>query len=130
MVIRGAPAIGVAAAMGAVSAFCILPQNPWKLSALNSRKSAMRLQKRALPRWIFLALERMKRRSAELTAATSDLGKIGRDGGRGQTSPLEKKATDEAIGGFGAEFMPARRPVMTHATRERSQQAALAQLSA
>jgi len=75
MAIRGAPAIGVAAAMGAASAFCMLPRNPWKLSARihgdlrQARKTAHCVD-------LFWRLERMKRRFAKLTAESSDLGKI------------------------------------------------------
>jgi len=56
---------------------------------------------------LFWALDRMKRRFAELTSQTSDLVKI-RQGmvEEAQQIHLEKKATDEAIGRFGAEFMP------------------------
>ncbi len=85
MVIRGAPAIGVAAAMGA-----------------------------ALGVLLFWALERMTRRFAELISGSSDLGKI-RQGmvDEAKQIHLEKKATDEAIGSFGAEFMPREGQVMT-----------------
>jgi len=115
MVIRGAPAIGVAAAMGAALGVLHSGARSWKLSALNSRKFAKRLQKtRPTAVDLFWALERMKRRFAELTAATSDLGKI-RQGmvDEAKQVHLEKKATDEAIGGFGAEFMPREGQVMT-----------------
>src|SRR5580698_2807894 len=56
----------------------------------------------------------MKRRFAELTIQTSDLAKI-RQGmvEEAQQVHLEKKATDEAIGRYGAEFMPAEGQVMT-----------------
>jgi len=56
----------------------------------------------------------MKRRFAELTVETSDLGSI-RQGmvEEAQQVHLEKKATDEAIGRFGAEFMPREGQVMT-----------------
>src|ERR1700674_4323323 len=56
----------------------------------------------------------MKRRFAELTSETSELGKI-RQGmvEEAQQVHLEKRATDEAIGHFGAEFMPSEGQVMT-----------------
>ena len=63
---------------------------------------------------LFWAVERMKRRFAELTAQTSDLTKI-KQGmvEEAQQVHLEKRATDEAIGRFGAEFMPREGQVMT-----------------
>jgi methylthioribose-1-phosphate isomerase len=115
MVIRGAPAIGVAAAMGAA------------LGVLHcSRKSvdAMRpefeeicdtlAKTRPTAVDLFWALDRMKRRFAELTSETSDLVKI-KQGmvDEAQQIHLEKRATDEAIGRFGAEFMPPEGRVMT-----------------
>jgi methylthioribose-1-phosphate isomerase len=56
----------------------------------------------------------MKRRFAELTSGTTDLSKI-RQGmvEEARQVHFEKKATDEAIGGFGAEFMPREGQVMT-----------------
>jgi methylthioribose-1-phosphate isomerase len=56
----------------------------------------------------------MKRRLAELTAQTSDLAKIRQAMvEEAQQVHLEKKATDEAIGRYGAEFMPSEGQVMT-----------------
>lgn len=115
MVIRGAPAIGVAAAMGVA------------LGVLHSRaKSAEELRAEfgeicgALAKTrptavdLFWAIERMKARFAELTAQTSDLNRIKRGMvEEAQRVHLEKKATDEAIGRFGAEFMPREGQVMT-----------------
>jgi methylthioribose-1-phosphate isomerase len=56
----------------------------------------------------------MKRRFAELTSETSDLVKI-KQGmvDEARQIHLEKRATDEAIGRFGAEFMPPEGRVMT-----------------
>jgi methylthioribose-1-phosphate isomerase len=115
MVIRGAPAIGVAAAMGAA------------LGVVHSKaKSAQELQTefkkicdvlaktRPTAVDLFWAIERMKVRLAGLAAQTSDLAKI-RQGmvAEAQAVHFEKKATDEAIGRFGAEFMPRDGEVMT-----------------
>jgi methylthioribose-1-phosphate isomerase len=115
MVIRGAPAIGVAAAMGAA------------LGVLHcSRKTVDELRPefeeicdtlaktRPTAVDLFWALDRMKRRFAELTSETSDLVKI-KQGmvDEARQIHLEKKATDEAIGRFGAEFMPPEGRVMT-----------------
>jgi methylthioribose-1-phosphate isomerase len=115
MVIRGAPAIGVAAAMGVA------------LGVLHSRaKSVNELQPefaeicgvlaktRPTAVDLFWALERMRIRFSELTAQTSDVSKIKRGMvDEAQRIHLEKKATDEAIGRFGAEFMPREGQVMT-----------------
>jgi methylthioribose-1-phosphate isomerase len=108
MVIRGAPAIGVAAAMGA--ALGILHSRAKSVEALRTEFTEIcdaLAKTRPTAVDLFWALERMKRRFAELTAATSELGKI-RQGmvDEAKQVHLEKKATDEAIGGFGAEFMP------------------------
>jgi len=56
----------------------------------------------------------MKRRFAELTSENSDLSSIKRKMvEEAQQVHLEKKATDEAMGRFGAEFMPREGQVMT-----------------
>jgi methylthioribose-1-phosphate isomerase len=115
MVIRGAPAIGVAAAMGvalgvqksmATSVAALKPEFAEICETLSkTRPTAVDL---------FWALERMRIRFRELLASTSDLQKI-RDAmvAEAQQVHLEKKATDEAIGVFGAEYMPTEGQVMT-----------------
>ncbi|HMD39936.1 MAG TPA: S-methyl-5-thioribose-1-phosphate isomerase [Candidatus Acidoferrum sp.] len=115
MVIRGAPAIGVAAAMGA--ALGVLHSSATSVEALREEfpKICETLAKtRPTAVDLFWALERMKRRFVELTSASSDLSTI-KQGmvAEAQQVHLEKKATDEAIGGFGAEFMPSDGQVMT-----------------
>jgi methylthioribose-1-phosphate isomerase len=56
----------------------------------------------------------MKRRFAELTSETVDLGKIQQGMiEEAKLVHLEKRATDEAMGRFGAEFMPREGQVMT-----------------
>jgi methylthioribose-1-phosphate isomerase len=115
MVIRGAPAIGVAAAMGA--ALGVLHSSATSVEALRAEFSEIcdaLAKTRPTAVDLFWAIDRMKRRFAELTAQTSDLAKI-RSGmvEEAQQVHLEKKATDEAIGRFGAEFMPADGQVMT-----------------
>jgi methylthioribose-1-phosphate isomerase len=115
MVIRGAPAIGVAAAMGA--ALGVLHSSAKSVKALRAEFSEIcdtLAKTRPTAVDLFWALERVKRRFAELTAQTSDLGKI-RQGmvEEAQQVHLEKRATDEAIGRFGAEFMPHEGQVMT-----------------
>jgi methylthioribose-1-phosphate isomerase len=115
MVIRGAPAIGVAAAMGvalgvqrssAKSVDELRPEFVEICAALaKTRPTAVDL---------FWALERMRVRFSELAAHTSDLNKIKRGmAEEAQRIHLEKKATDEAIGRFGAPFMPRDGRVMT-----------------
>ncbi len=115
MVIRGAPAIGVAAAMGA--ALGVLHSPAISAEALRAEFTEIcdtLAKTRPTAVDLFWALERMKRRFAELTAETSDLGSI-RQGmvEEAQQVHLEKRATDEAIGHFGAEFMPDEGQVMT-----------------
>src|ERR1700682_2823460 len=116
MVIRGAPAIGVAAAMGA--ALGVLHSSAPSAEALRRKFQEIcdtLAKTRPTAVDLFWALERMKRRFAELTSQTSDLAKI-KQGmvEEAQQIHLEKKATDEAIGRFGAEFMPSDGHVMTH----------------
>jgi methylthioribose-1-phosphate isomerase len=115
MVIRGAPAIGVAAAMGvalgvqhcrAKSVEELHPEFAEICDTLSkTRPTAVDL---------FWALERMKARFAQLTAQGSDLARI-REAliAEAQQIHFEKKAIDEAIGRFGAELMPRDGQVMT-----------------
>src|SRR6267378_1987706 len=115
MVIRGAPAIGIAAAMGA--ALGVLRSSANSVEALRPEFQEICgtfAKTRPTAVDLFWALERMKRRFAELTSETSDLVKI-KQGmvEEAQQIHLEKKATDEAIGRFGAEFMPSDGRVMT-----------------
>ncbi len=115
MVIRGAPALGVAAGMGV--ALGVLHSSAKSVEALRPefREICGTLAKtRPTAVDLFWALERMQRRFAELTSQTSDLVKI-KQGmiEEAQQIHLEKKATDEAIGRFGAEFMPREGRVMT-----------------
>jgi methylthioribose-1-phosphate isomerase len=115
MVIRGAPAIGVAAAMGvaigvqnspARSLDDLRAEFPVILDTLaKTRPTAVDL---------FWALDRMKLRFAELSAQTADLALIKRAlVDEAKAVHLEKRATDEAIGRFGAEYMPRDGRVMT-----------------
>jgi methylthioribose-1-phosphate isomerase len=115
MVIRGAPAIGVAAAMGV--ALGVLHSSAKSIEALRDEFSEICItlaKTRPTAVDLFWALERMKRRFAELTAQTSVLGKIKQAMvEEAQQIHLEKKANDEAMGRFGAEFMPREGQVMT-----------------
>jgi methylthioribose-1-phosphate isomerase len=115
MVIRGAPAIGVAAAMGA--ALGVLHSSAGSVEALRTEFTEIcdtLAKTRPTAVDLFWAIERMKRCFAALCAETSDLAKI-RQGmvAEAQLVHLEKKSTDEAIGRFGADFMPSDGQVMT-----------------
>ena len=115
MVIRGAPAIGVAAAMGvalgvkntgAKSLDELRAELPVILDTLaKTRPTAVDL---------FWALERMKLRFAELASQNCDLAKIkAAMVEEAKAVHAEKRTTDEAIGRFGAELMPRDGLVMT-----------------
>ena len=115
MVIRGAPAIGVAAAMGA--ALGVLRSSAKSVAELRTEFAEMcdvLAKTRPTAVDLFWALDRMKARFAELTAQTSDLASIQKGMvAEAQLVHLEKKATDEAIGRYGAELMPREGRVMT-----------------
>jgi methylthioribose-1-phosphate isomerase len=115
MVIRGAPAIGVAAAMGA--ALGVLHFSAKSVEALRGEFSGIcdtLANTRPTAVDLFWALDRMKRRFAELTAESSDLDRIKQKMvEEAQQIHFEKRATDEAMGRFGAEFMPSKGQVMT-----------------
>jgi len=115
MVIRGAPAIGVAAAMGA--ALGVLHSSAKSVEALKTEFAEIcdtLAKTRPTAVDLFWAIERMKHRLAELIAESSDLGKIKQKMvEEAQLVHYEKKATDEAMGRFGAEFLPREGQVMT-----------------
>jgi methylthioribose-1-phosphate isomerase len=115
MVIRGAPAIGVAAAMGVA----IGVQHAKAKSVADLRPEFAEIcdvlaKTRPTAVDLFWAIERMKKKFDELAARSNDLGAI-REGliDEAKRVHLEKKATDEAIGRFGAELMPREGRVMT-----------------
>jgi methylthioribose-1-phosphate isomerase len=115
MVIRGAPAIGVAAAMGV--ALGVLHSSAKSIEGLRAEfPQICEVISKTRPTAVdlFWALARMKGRFAELTANTSDPTKIQQAlVAEAKQIHLEKKATDEAIGRYGAEFMPRAGQVMT-----------------
>ena len=115
MVIRGAPAIGVAAAMGAALGVLRSPaKSIQELRPEFAEICGLLAKTRPTAVDLFWALDRMKTRFTELTAQTSDLEKVQKGMvAEAQLIHLEKKATDEAIGRFGAEFMPQEGQVMT-----------------
>jgi methylthioribose-1-phosphate isomerase len=115
MVIRGAPAIGVAAAMGVALGVQHCSAQSVKELAPEFDKICDALSKtRPTAVDLFWALQRMKARFAELATQTADLSKIRQALiEEAKQVHLEKKATDEAIGRFGAELMPREGRVMT-----------------
>jgi methylthioribose-1-phosphate isomerase len=115
MVIRGAPAIGVAAAMGV--ALGVQKSTAKTIEDLKEEFAVIcetLAKTRPTAVDLFWALERMKARFAELTRAHLDLAVIRQALiEEAREVHAEKKATDEAIGRFGAEFMPKEGQVMT-----------------
>jgi methylthioribose-1-phosphate isomerase len=114
MVIRGAPAIGVAAAMGV--ALGVQHSKARSIADLRAEfplicDTIARTRPTAVD--LFWAIDRMKRRFEEL-AATADLQSL-RDGLIAEARRIheEKRVIDEAIGRFGAELMPESGEVMT-----------------
>src|ERR1700737_746331 len=115
MVIRGAPAIGVAAAMGVALGVLHSPaKTVEELRAEFPQICDVMAKTRPTAVDLFWAIERMKARFAELAAQSSDLKKIKQAiVAEAQLVHLEKRATDEAIGRYGADFMPREGQVMT-----------------
>jgi methylthioribose-1-phosphate isomerase len=115
MVIRGAPAIGVAAAMGV--ALGVLKSPAKSLDELRPELAQIcdtLAKTRPTAVDLFWALERMKARFVELTAGKAALSEIQQAMvAEAQQIHLEKKTSDEAIGRFGADFMPRDGQVMT-----------------
>jgi len=115
MVIRGAPAIGVAAAMGV--AIGVQKSTATSVDALKRELSEIcdtLAKTRPTAVDLFWGLERMKRHFNELVESGTDLDAI-RSGMVAEAKEVhkEKLATDEAIGRFGAEYMPTEGQVMT-----------------
>ena len=114
MVIRGAPAIGVAAAMGI--ALGVLRSKAGSVAELRLEfplicDAMARTRPTAVD--LFWAINRMKRRFEEISPA-SDLPAI-REAMVAEARRIhqEKRAIDEAIGRFGAPLMPQNGQVMT-----------------
>ncbi|HXM98006.1 MAG TPA: S-methyl-5-thioribose-1-phosphate isomerase [Candidatus Dormibacteraeota bacterium] len=115
MVIRGAPAIGVAAAMGI--ALGVQKSSSASIEALRGEFQEiceLMAQTRPTAVDLFWAIERMKQRFAQLVGEKLSIAKI-QEGmiAEAKLVHLEKRATDEAIGRYGAEFMPQDGQVMT-----------------
>jgi methylthioribose-1-phosphate isomerase len=115
MVIRGAPAIGVAAAMGV--AIGVLHSKAKTVDELRPELDeicSVLAKTRPTAVDLFWAIDRMKAKFAAVTAQTSDLEAIRAEMiAEAKQIHLEKKATDEAMGRFGAELMPNEGSVMT-----------------
>jgi methylthioribose-1-phosphate isomerase len=116
MVIRGAPAIGVAAAMGvALGVLHSSAKSPDDLQHEFEEICSVLSKTRPTAVDLFWALARMKARFSELTAQTSDVAKIQNAMvAEAQKIHRQKRSSDEAMGRFGAEFMPREGLVMTH----------------
>jgi methylthioribose-1-phosphate isomerase len=115
MVIRGAPAIGVAAAMGvAIGVQKSQAKSKDELKVEFAEICDVLAKTRPTAVDLFWALQRMKSRFEELLVSSADLDAI-RSAliDEAKLIHLEKKATDEAIGHFGAEYMPKEGQVMT-----------------
>jgi methylthioribose-1-phosphate isomerase len=115
MVIRGAPAIGVAAAMGvALGVQKSQAKSVDELKKEYAEISATLAQTRPTAVDLFWALERMRQCFLKLLGASASRAEI-REAliAEAKAVHLEKKAMDEAIGRFGAEFMPKEGQVMT-----------------
>jgi methylthioribose-1-phosphate isomerase len=114
MVVRGAPAIGVAAAMGVALGVWQSPST--SLSELRAEFPIICetiRQTRPTAVDLFWAVSRMDRRFTELAAA-GDLATLrAAIVDEARLIHKEKWATDQAIGAFGAELMPADGRVMT-----------------
>jgi methylthioribose-1-phosphate isomerase len=115
MVIRGAPAIGVAAAMGvALGVEHSKARTHAELRAEFPVICAAIAKTRPTAVDLFWALERMTRKFEQLMAANTPLDEVRRAMiEEARAVHTEKRATDEAIGHFGAELMPASGTVMT-----------------
>ncbi len=115
MVIRGAPAIGVAAAMGI--ALGVAKSNAGDITGLSADFEticAVMAKTRPTAVDLFWAIERMKVRYRQLVSQSTDLQKV-RSGMIEEAKLVheEKTAIDEAMGRFGADLMPAEGQVMT-----------------
>jgi len=115
MVIRGAPAIGVAAAMGVALGVLHSPaRNIDDLRAEFPEICDTLARTRPTAVDLFWAIERMKRTFAQLSFANADLAAVKHAMvAEARAVHLEKLAMDEAMGRFGAEFMPRDGIVMT-----------------
>ncbi len=115
MVIRGAPAIGVAAAMGvALGVERSQARTLEELRAEFQRICKTMAETRPTAVDLFWAIGRMSRQFDQLAAVTTPLEALRRAMVEEALAiHASKKAIDEAIGGLGAELMPTQGQVMT-----------------
>jgi methylthioribose-1-phosphate isomerase len=115
MVIRGAPAIGVAAAMGvAIGVLHSKAKTVAELKPEFDEICGVLAKTRPTAVDLFWAIDRMKAKFAVVTVQTADLEKVrAAMVAEAKQVHLEKKASDEAMGRFGAELMPSDGRVMT-----------------
>ena len=116
MVIRGAPAIGVAAAMGiALGIRKSAATGTQKLAAEFYRICEQMAATRPTAVNLFWAIERMKRAFAKAVAAGESVDQIkDRLDREAQTIHDEDVASCRAMGAFGAEVVPADARILTH----------------
>jgi methylthioribose-1-phosphate isomerase len=121
MVIRGAPAIGVAAAMGAaLGAKRSAAKSLVELRAEFKEICETLAKTRPTAVDLFWAIERMKQHFEALAQDADKEGARGLERVRrglvaeAQQVHADRRAADEAIGRFGAELMPLSGRVMTH----------------
>lgn len=115
MVIRGAPAIGVAAAMGvALGVQKSAARSVEELKAEFATICETLAATRPTAVDLFWAIERMKRTFGEVASSAKDLAAV-REAmvQEAQQVHAEKRVIDEAIGRYGAELMPQSGEVMT-----------------
>jgi methylthioribose-1-phosphate isomerase len=116
MVIRGAPAIGVAAAMGiALGARNSKVTGTQKLAAEFHNVCELMAGTRPTAVNLFWAIERMKRTFAAAAQAGESVDQIkDRLDGEAQAIHDEDVASCRALGAFGAEIVPADARILTH----------------
>ena len=116
MVIRGAPAIGVAAAMGiALGIRNSKVTGTQKLAAEFHKTCDLMAATRPTAVNLFWAIERMKRTFAAAAQAGESVAQIkDRLDNEAQAIHDDDVASCRALGGFGAEIVPAEARVLTH----------------
>ena len=113
MVIRGAPAIGVAAAMGV--AIGVQQADPEKLDAEMDEICTVLGATRPTAVNLFWAIKRMKERYSQLRRSGADVETIRNELVAEAQKVLEEDiAINQAIGRHGAALLPADAQVMTH----------------
>ena len=113
MVIRGAPAIGVAAAMGV--AIGVQQADAEKLDAEMEEICTVLGATRPTAVNLFWAIERMKKRYSELRASGTDVEVIRAElAAEAERVLAEDIAINQSIGRHGAALLPADAQVMTH----------------